>query len=124
MKKTEAKIRQVGTGKKHYEIQKGNLIVEGRLNQPKQKQKEVSGGILIRTGYTRSTHRHDIEKTPSPECLFCGVSFTTEHILWKCTETTRKKRETGTKKEVCTDKTEILTRLIEYTKKKGSFHRI
>jgi hypothetical protein len=43
MKKTEAKIRQVGTGKKHHEIQKGNLIVEGRLNHLKQK--GASGGI-------------------------------------------------------------------------------
>jgi hypothetical protein len=35
----------------------------------------------LRTGHTRATHRHVIEKTPSPECPFCGVSLTTEHIL-------------------------------------------
>jgi hypothetical protein len=108
----------VGTGRKHNEIQKGNYRVKGKLNQPKQK--GASGGI--QTGYTRATHRHVIEKTPSSECLFCGVSFTTEHILWACTETTGERRETGITKEVWTDGTEGLKRLIEYTKKIGLFH--
>jgi hypothetical protein len=34
-----------------------------------------------------------IEKTPSPECPFCGVTLTTEHILWEFTETTREREE-------------------------------
>jgi hypothetical protein len=37
----------------------------------------------LRTGYTRATYRHVIEKTPSPECPFCRVLLTTEHILWE-----------------------------------------
>jgi hypothetical protein len=53
----------------------------------------------LRSGYTRATHRHVLEKTPSPECPFCGVSLTTEHILWNCTETMRERRETGTTKK-------------------------
>jgi hypothetical protein len=43
---------------------------------------------ILRTGYKRAKHRHVIEKTPSPVCPFFGVSLTTEHILWDCTETT------------------------------------
>jgi hypothetical protein len=53
----------------------------------------------LRTGYTRATHRHVIEKTPSPECSFCGVSLTTEHILWKCTETTREREKRKRERE-------------------------
>jgi hypothetical protein len=29
----------------------------------------------VRTGCTRATHIHVIEKKPSPECLSCGVSY-------------------------------------------------
>jgi hypothetical protein len=58
---------------------------------------------------------------PSPECPFCGVLLITEHILWECTETTRERRETGTTKEIWTDGTEGLKRLIEYTNKIGVF---
>jgi hypothetical protein len=39
-------------------------------------------------------------------------------------ETTRERRETGTTKEVWTDGTEGLKRLIEYPQKIGLFHRI
>jgi hypothetical protein len=78
----------------------------------------------LRKGYTRTTHRHVIEKTPSPECPFCEVSLTPEHILWECTETTRERIETGTTIEVWTDGTEGLKKLIEYTKKIGLFHGI
>jgi hypothetical protein len=45
-----------------------------------------------------------------------------EHIIWKCTETTRERRETGTTKDVKTDGTEGLKRLMEYTKKIRLFH--
>jgi hypothetical protein len=48
---------------------------------------------ILKTGYTRATDRHVIEKTPSPECPFCGVSLTSEQILWECTETTREREE-------------------------------
>jgi hypothetical protein len=78
----------------------------------------------LNTGYTRATHRHVIEKSPSPECPFCGMSLTTEHIIWECTETTIERIRTGTTKDVWTDGTEGLKRLIEYTMKIGLFHRI
>jgi hypothetical protein len=68
----------------------------------------------LRMEYTRATHRHVIEKKPSPECPFCGVSFITEQILRKCTETTREWRETGTTKELWSDGTEGLKKWIEY----------
>jgi hypothetical protein len=42
--------------------------------------KEQVGVSRLRKGYTRALHRQVIEKTPSPECLFCGVSLITEHI--------------------------------------------
>jgi queuine/archaeosine tRNA-ribosyltransferase len=77
-------------------------------NQSKKEQVMVS---RLKTGYTRATHRHFIKKTLSSECRFCGVSLTTEHILWECTETTREIRETGTTKEIWTDETERLKRL-------------
>jgi hypothetical protein len=42
MKKTDTKNRQEkwAREKKHYDIQKGNYKVEGRLNQPKQNEQE------------------------------------------------------------------------------------
>jgi hypothetical protein len=78
--------------------------VANSTNLSKKKQVVVS---RLRKGYTQVTHRHVIEKTPSPECSFCGA---TKNILWKCTETKRK--ENGTTKEVLTDGTEGLKRLI------------
>jgi hypothetical protein len=105
----------VGTGRKQHEIPKGNYRVEGRLNQPKQK--GASGGIQTKGGvHTSNTLTHHI-KTPSPKCSFCGVSLSNKHILCECTETTRERRETRTTKEVWTDGTEGLKKLIDYTKK-------
>jgi hypothetical protein len=74
MKKTAAK-----TDKKdgHRETKKLNR------NLSRKEQMVVS---RLGTGYTRPTHRHIIEKTPSPECPFCGMSLTTKHILWECKE--------------------------------------
>jgi hypothetical protein len=80
----------VGIGKKHHEIQKGNYRVEGRLI--KLKQKGASGDIQT------NDDRHVIEKTPSPQYPFCGVSPTTKHKLWECTDTT-KERERERKRE-------------------------
>jgi hypothetical protein len=77
----------VCTGRKHhYEDWK-----DDSTNLSRKKQVVVS---ILRTGYKRATHRHVIEKTPSPVCPFFGVSLTTEHILWDCTETmTERERE-------------------------------
>jgi hypothetical protein len=33
----------------------------------------------LRTGYTRATHRHIIEKTDIPDWPFCDVRLTTNH---------------------------------------------
>jgi hypothetical protein len=52
-------------------------------NLSKKKQEVIS---RLRKGYTQATHRHVIEKMPSPECSFFGA---TKNILWKCTEATR-----------------------------------
>jgi hypothetical protein len=35
----------------------------------------------LRTGYTRPTHSTMMDKEPSPECPFCAVNLTTDHIL-------------------------------------------
>jgi hypothetical protein len=40
----------------------------------------------LRTGYTRATLRHIIEKTDIPDCLFCDVRLTTDHILCQRSE--------------------------------------
>jgi hypothetical protein len=112
----------VGTGRKHHEIPKENYRVERRLNQPKQK--GASGGIQTKDGvHTSNTYtRH--RKNAITRIPFCRVSLTTEYILWECTETTKERRETRPTKEVGTDETEKLKRLIEYTKKIGLFHGI
>jgi hypothetical protein len=34
----------------------------------------------LRTGYTRANHRHTIEKTDIPDCPFCDVRLTTDHM--------------------------------------------
>jgi hypothetical protein len=43
----------------------------------------------LRTGYTRATHRHIIEKTDTPNCPFCDVRLTTYHSLWQCKSATK-----------------------------------
>jgi hypothetical protein len=40
---------------------------------------------------SRATHRHIIEKTEAPNCRFCDVRLTTDHILWHCSETRNKR---------------------------------
>jgi hypothetical protein len=47
----------------------------------------------LRTEYTRAIHRHVIEKTDTPNCPFCDVRLTTDHILWQCDETRNKRDE-------------------------------
>jgi hypothetical protein len=84
----------MGKGRKHHKIQKKNI----EWKDDTTKEQVVVSRLRMR--YTRATPRHVVEKTPSPECLFCGVSLTTEHILWEGTETTREGREIGTTKEV------------------------
>jgi hypothetical protein len=103
MKKTDAKNRQERWAQGENTMRFRKEIIEWKNDSTNLSRKEQMVVSRLRTGYTRATHRHVIEKTPSPECPFCGMSLTTEHILWECKETTRERRETGTTKEVWTD---------------------
>jgi hypothetical protein len=49
----------------------------------------------LRTGCTKATHRHIIEKTDIHDCQFCDVCLTTNHILWQCSETCNERDECG-----------------------------
>jgi hypothetical protein len=40
----------------------------------------------LRTGYTRATPRYIIAKIDIPDCPFCDVHLTTEHIQCQCSE--------------------------------------
>jgi hypothetical protein len=124
MKKTDAKNRQKRWAQGENTMTFRKETKEWKDDSTNQSKKDQVVVSRLRTGYTRATHRHVIEKTLSPEYRFCGVSLTTEHILWECTESTRERRETGTTKKMCTDETERLRRLIEYTKKIVLFHGI
>jgi predicted phosphodiesterase len=107
----------VGTGRKHHEIQKRNYRVEGRLNQPKQK--GASGGIQTKDEvHTRNINV--ITKMP----LLRGVARNRTHTTGVYGNNDRKRRKTGTTKEVWTNETEGQKKLIEYTKKIGLFHGI
>jgi hypothetical protein len=98
----------VGTGRKHHENQKKNIEWKDDSTNLSRKEQVIS---IIQTKdgvHTRATLRHVIEKRPTPGCR----------------EREREKRETGTTKDIWTDGTEGLKRLIEYTKKIGLFHGI
>jgi hypothetical protein len=43
--------------------------------------------LRIGSGYNRAV----MDKEPSPECSFCAVNVTTDHILWHCKETETKR---------------------------------
>jgi hypothetical protein len=75
----------------------------------------------LRTGYIRATHRHIIEKTDIPNCPFCDVRLTTDHILWQCSETHECGiQNTPAKKEG----REGIKKLVKYVRKIGVFHEI
>jgi hypothetical protein len=110
MKKIDAKNRQEMWSQGENTMRFRKETIEWKDDSTNLSRKEQVVVSRLRKGYTRATHRHVIEKTPSPECPFCGA---TKNILWKCTETTRKRKENGTTKEVLTDGTEGLKRLIK-----------
>jgi hypothetical protein len=90
MKKTDAKNRQERWAQEEYTMRfRKETTIEWKDDSTNLSRKEQMLVSRLRTGYTRATNIHVKEKTPSPECPFCGVSLTTEHILWECTETTR-----------------------------------
>jgi hypothetical protein len=51
--------------------------------------------IRLRTGYTRTTHLNKMEGTPDPDCSFCSVKLTREHILWQCKKTEEEIRKSN-----------------------------
>jgi hypothetical protein len=54
-------------------------------------------------GKDNSTNLSRKEQVVVSRLHFCEVSLTTEYILWECTETTSKRRETVTTREIWTD---------------------
>ncbi|XP_055522600.1 uncharacterized protein LOC129716789 [Wyeomyia smithii] len=49
----------------------------------------------LRTGHTRPTHVHLIEKAPPPTCQYCGVQLTVQHILIDCRGLEEKRKKYG-----------------------------
>jgi hypothetical protein len=43
----------------------------------------------LRTGYCRATHAAIMNREPRPECPFCEVPLTIDHILWQCKKNQR-----------------------------------
>jgi DNA repair exonuclease SbcCD ATPase subunit len=91
MKKTDPKNRQERWAQGENTMRLRKETIEWQDDSTNLSRKEQMVVSRPRKEYTRATHRHVIEKLPSQECPFCGVSLTTEHILWKCTETTRER---------------------------------
>jgi hypothetical protein len=72
----------------------------------------------MRTGYTRAiTHSAVMNKKPSPECPFCAVDLTTDHILWHCKETETKRLQMDIIKEIWKSERQEMEKLIKYVKK-------
>jgi hypothetical protein len=76
----------------------------------------------LRTGYTRATHSAVMDKESSPECSFCAVNLTTDHIRWHCNETEMNRLQMDITKEIWKGgKQEDMEKLIKYVKKIGFF---
>jgi hypothetical protein len=72
-------------------------------------------------GYTRTTNSAVMDKEPSPECFFCAVNLTTEHILWHCTGTETKRLQMDITKEIWKGGKHEMEKLIKYVKEIGFF---
>jgi hypothetical protein len=70
----------------------------------------------LRTGYTRATYSAVIDKEASPECSFCAVNLTTDHILWQCKETETKRLQMDTTKEIWKGGKQEMENLFKYLK--------
>jgi hypothetical protein len=104
MKKNDGKNRQErwAQGKNTMRFRKETIEWKDDSTNPSRKERVVVS--RLRTRYTRATHTHVIEKTPSTEYPLCGVSLTTKHILWESTETSRgRERERNWNHEKCMD---------------------
>jgi hypothetical protein len=94
--------------------------IEWKNDSTNRSTKEQVVEFRQRTGYTRATHRHTITRMP----LLWGVAHNRTHTMGVGSVRKLQDRETRTMKDVWTDGTEGLKRLIEYTKKIGLFHEI
>jgi hypothetical protein len=77
----------------------------------------------LRTGYTRATHRHIIEKTDIQDCPFCDVRLTTDHILWQCNDTRNERDKCGIQ-STWKEGREGIKKLVKYIRKIGLFYGI
>jgi hypothetical protein len=73
----------------------------------------------LRNGYTRSTHSTVMDKELSPECPFCAVYSTTDHILWHCKETETKQLHMYITKKIWKSGRQEMKKLITYVKEIG-----
>jgi uncharacterized protein YgiM (DUF1202 family) len=83
MKKEEAVNRQQRWERGDNEMRNRKTTASWQNDTAELSRKEQMIISRFRTGYTRATHRHVIEKTDSPNCPFCDVQLTTDHILWQ-----------------------------------------
>jgi hypothetical protein len=70
----------------------------------------------LRTDYTRATHSTVMNKERSPECRFCAVNLTTDHMLWHCKETETKRLQMDIKKKIWKNGRQEMEKLINYVK--------
>jgi CO dehydrogenase nickel-insertion accessory protein CooC1 len=61
---------------------------------------------------------------PFPECSFCAVNITIDHILWHCKETETKRLQIDTAKEIWKGGRQEMKKLITYVKVIELFDRI
>jgi hypothetical protein len=99
-------------------------IVWFLAHNPELSRKEQMIISRLRTRYTRATHRHVIEKTDTPNCPFCDIRLTTDHILWQCDETRNKRDECRIRCTVWKEGREGSKKLIDYVRKIGFYHGI
>jgi hypothetical protein len=72
--------------------------IEWKYDSINLSRKEQAVVSRLRTGYTRATHRHVIEKRHHQNAPSVGCRSEPKS-LWECTETTRERRETVTTKK-------------------------
>jgi hypothetical protein len=74
----------------------------------------------LRTGCTRATHRHIIEREIIPICPHSETRLTLDHFLWECQGTKAVRDRIAIKKDIWQTGLAGLAKLIEYTKKSST----
>jgi outer membrane cobalamin receptor len=95
MKKEEFNNRQKRWERGEYDMKHRKVSVSWQNDTVELSRKEQVVISRLSKGYTRLTHRHIIRKTDIPDCPFCDVRLTTDHILWQCSETRNERDEFG-----------------------------